>query len=142
MNFHKVYCLVNDKIGMDINTLLKECHAEIIRDDDMMRGFEARSMEIDGVLLIFLKEGLPEIREHYLILHEIGHYYCGSSERYADLFACLYLIENRIWEACYFHQYLMCNGVDRHIAHRVNDDIYRYKLSVQEEIGWRVLELQ
>lgn len=142
MNFHEIYLLVNDKANMDLNSLLKECHAEIIRDNDMMHGFEARSMEIDGVWLIFLKEGLIDIREQYLLLHELGHCYCGSSERCADLFACLYLIKNRIWDACYFHQFLMCNGADRHVAYRVNDEIYRYKLQVQEQIGWRVLELQ
>ncbi len=142
MNFDEVYHLVDGKLGLNTEDLLKECHADIIRDDDLMHGFEARSMVIDDVFLIFLKEHLVEVREQYLILHELGHYYCGSnSERCADLFACLYLIRNRVWEACYFHQYLMCHGADRQVAYRINDEIYRYKLQVQDQIGWRVVEL-
>lgn len=142
MNFDEVYHLVDGKLGLSMEELLKECHADIIRDDDLMHGFEARSMVIDDVFLIFLKEHLVEVREQYLILHELGHYYCGcNSERCADLFACLYLIGNRVWEACYFHQYLMCHGADCHVAYQINDEIYRYKLQVQDQIGWRVAEL-
>lgn len=35
----------------------------------------------------------------------------------------------------------MCNGADRHIANKINDEIYHYKLNVQQQIGWRVMEL-
>ena len=105
MKFDEIYRLVNEKTELDLNELLKECNAEIVRDNDMMHGFEA------------------------------------SSERDADLFACLYLIGNHIWEACYFQHFLMCNGADRHIANKINDEIYHYKLNVQQQIGWRVMEL-
>lgn len=141
MKFDEIYRLVNEKAELDLNEMLKECNAEIVRDNDMMHGFEARSMMIDDVFLIFLKEDMFEVRERYLLLHELGHYFCGSSERDADLFACLYLIGNHIWEACYFQHFLMCNGADRHIANKINDEIYHYKLNVQQQIGWRVMEL-
>ena len=118
MKFDEIYRLVNEKAELDLNELLKECNAEIVRDNDMMHGFEARSMMIDDVFLIFLKEDMFEVRER-----------------------CLYLIGNHIWEACYFQQFLMCNGADRHIANKINDEIYHYKLNVQQQIGWHVMEL-
>ena len=55
MKFDEIYRLVNEKAELDLNELLKECNAEIVRDNDMMHGFEARSMMIDDVFLIFLK---------------------------------------------------------------------------------------
>ncbi len=139
MTFNEIYALVEEKRTLSIEQMLKECNADIVRDNDLMRGFEARSMIIDDVFVIFLQEGLPDIRENYLILHELGHFYCDTSkERDANLFVCLYLINNQIWEDCYFQEYLVCNGADRKVADQVNDAIYSYKMDIQSQIGWRI----
>lgn len=140
MTFNEIYTLVEEKRHMSIDQMQKDCNADIVRDNDLMRGFEARSMLIDDVFMIFLQEGIPDIRENYLILHELGHFYCGTSkERDANLFACLYLIDNQIWEDFYFQEYLLCNGVDRNVANQVNDEIYGYKANIQSQIGWKIL---
>ena len=140
MTFNEIYTLVEEKRSMSIGQMLSECNADIVRDNDLMHGFEARSMIIGGTFVIFLEEGLLEVRENYLILHELGHFYCDTNkERDANLFACLYLIDNQIWEGCFFQEYLMCNGVDRMVANQVNDVIYGHKLQMQSQIGWRIL---
>lgn len=140
MTFNEIYALVEEKRNMSIEQMLRECNADIVRDNDLMHGFEARSMIIDGTFMIFLQEGLLEVREKYLILHELGHYYSGTcKERDANLFACLYLIDNQIWDDFYFQEYLMRHGADRKVANQVNDDIYGYKMYMQSQIGWRIL---
>lgn len=149
MNFKDVFNIVEIKKELSISEMLKEINADCIYDNSLTYNKEAWSIKIQDTFMIYLQENLQEIRENYLLLHELGHYYCHSicnnarcEENAANLFACLYLLNNRIWSADYFQNFLKNHGVDRNIAEKVNDQIYRYKLNVQNEIGWKVLELQ
>lgn len=150
MRFEDVYKLVESKKDLCLESLLEDCNADLIYDNDLSHGYKAWSMEIDGIFMIYLQESLIPVRERFLILHELGHRYCDSHSRFADrrkeecaanLFACLYLLQNQIWQTNFFTEFLMCNGADKNIAIYVNDRIYDYKLSLQQQMGWKMLEL-
>lgn len=150
MNFKQVYELVEAKKNLSLTEMLREECVDLVYDNDLSHGNEAWSMVVDGVFMIYLQEDIIEVRERFLLLHELGHFFCDNrsplsnrkcEESMANLFACLYLMKNQIWHDSYFYEYLLCNGCDKQIASRVNDQIYQYKLQVQSNIGWKLLEL-
>lgn len=148
MNFKSIYENVELYKSMSLKELLKEFHIKIVYDDSLCYGRDSRTVSVDGITLVFAKEGLPEEKERFLVLHEIGHLVCGCSwlrnnsanELDANTFACLYLLHNDIWESQYFRVFLKENGVPAEIANRVQERIYQFKMTERHGDDWLLME--
>lgn len=138
MCFKKIYEKVNTCLNYDVYELLKKENIDIVRDDDMTYGRQALIMSYDGMIIIFLKEGLTDQEERNLILHELGHFYfdkkCSlynkrTEENNANLFMCLYLLKNDIWNDLIFYYYLIDQGIEKKTSLFVNDQIIQYRFN-------------
>lgn len=88
--------------------------------------------------VLFLSSGLDENKKNFLTLHELGHYfieYKESISRYmqtcdkkrseftADLFACLYLLQDEeLYDVC-IPDYLIARGCPKNTAWKVYEYI-------------------
>ncbi len=148
MDFKNIYKHVESYKGASLDNLLKEFNIKIIHDDALCYTKDARMVNVDGVTLLFIKEGLSDETERFLILHEIGHLVCGSSwlrncganEMDANTFACLYLLNNQIQDAHYFQVYLKEQGVPQKIADAVQERIYQFKMAERYGNDWLIME--
>lgn len=95
-----------------------------------------KAMGIPDLSTIVVSNNLAEQEERNALLHEIGHLLFGrntylsnqhAEENKANLFMCLYLVHNEIWESEYFDTYLIYKGVSPRIARQFNDWIWQFK---------------
>lgn len=138
MCFKEIYNKVQECLNYDIYELLEIENIEIVRDNDLTYGRLARIMSYDGNTIIFLKEGLDDQQERNLILHELGHYYFDkkcflsnkrTEENNANLFMCLYLLKNDIWDDLIYYQYLINQGIEKKISMLINEMIIQYRMN-------------
>lgn len=150
MCFEKVYGKVEECKQYSVYELVNMEGIDIIRDDDLTQGRKAKMMSHEGNTIIFLQEGLSDQEEENLLLHELGHYYFDSGcsfvnkrmeENNANLFMCLFLIKNDIWQSQYFQEYLMSLGIDHKITNQVNDMIMQFKMTIIYENSWLIKEI-
>lgn len=136
MCFKEIYEKVNECLNYDVYELLKKENIDIVRDNDLTYGRKALMMSYDGFTVFFLKEGLDDQEERNLLLHELGHFYfdkkCSlynkrTEENNANLFMCLYLLRNDIWNDSIYYCYLVNQGVEKKTSMYVNEQIIQYK---------------
>ncbi len=138
MCFKDIYNKVEECLDYDLYELLEKENIDVVRDNDLVFGKCARIMSYNSMTIIFLKEGLDDQEERNLLLHELGHYYFDkkcylsnkrTEENNANLFMCLYLLKNDIWEDFIFHYFLIGQGVEKKISMSVNEQIIQYRFS-------------
>lgn len=78
-----------------------------------------------------------------VLLHEIGHCLFDRTihlankrmnQNNANIFMCLMLLRNNIWECDYFDTYLINQGVIPKVAIRFNDSVQQRKIQIKYEL--------
>lgn len=132
MSFKAIYEKVEELKDLDLGTMLKELEISIIFQDEIPMNKKAILVEN----YIIIKSELREFEYKDVLLHEIGHFLfndCSyfsnhkTEENNANLFMCLYLIHNRIWDSNYFDAFLIYEGVSPIIARKFNDQVWQFK---------------
>lgn len=138
MCFKEIYEKVDECKNYGVYELLRNENIEIVRDNDLTYGRLARIMSYDSNTIIFIKEGLTDQEERNLLLHELGHFYfdkkCSlynkrTEENNANLFMCLYILKNDIWNDLIYYCYLIEQGVEKKISMFVNEQIIQYRIN-------------
>ena len=75
MQFGKIYELVEEIKQFEIKDLIIKERIELVYDSMLCYGKECRFDANQGITAIFIKEGLQENYEKFLLLHELGHYF-------------------------------------------------------------------
>lgn len=149
MCFNEVYEKVQYCLEYDIFEILQQEKIDIVRDSDLCYGKSARLMSHQNKSIIFLQEGLSDQEERNLILHELGHFYFDSESAYknsrveetnANLFMCLYILKNDIWDYNDFQCYLINEGIDKKIAYQINEMIFQNKMAKKYGDSWLIME--
>lgn len=149
MKFKIVYEKVESLKQYSLSELINMEGIDIVRDNDLTFNRKARMMSHDNKSIIFLQEALSDQEEEILILHELGHFYFDSritlankrmEERTANLFMCLFVLKNNIWNCEYYQQYLIKKGINNGIANDVNEMIKQYKMTERYGHNWLAME--
>lgn len=78
-----------------------------------------------------------------ILFHEIGHYLFDrkthlankrTNENNANIFMCLMLLDNKIWEYDYFDAFLINCGVQPKVARTFNDSVFQRKLQIKYDL--------
>lgn len=150
MKFKIVYEKVESIKQFSLSELIYMEGIDIVRDNDLTFNRKARMMSHDNKHIIFLQEALSDQEEEILILHELGHFYFDSritlankrmEERTANLFMCLFILKNNIWNCEYYQQYLINNGINSGIANDINEMIRQYKMTERYGHNWLAMEI-
>ncbi|WP_320973832.1 ImmA/IrrE family metallo-endopeptidase [Dysgonomonas capnocytophagoides] len=142
--------------NLSVNQMVSVEGIDIIYDEALCYGRDSRIDRGYGQVVIFIKPGLPDQHENFLLLHELGHYFLhmrtGISdialqlrntrreENEANIFACLYLLDNQIHDNEYYDTYLCSVGVPVKIADYVQECIHQYKQVRRWGNKWMRLE--
>ncbi len=144
MCFKNIYNKVEELKDYSVETILAELDIVVIYTNSI-------PLNKNGIYIktntptILIRNDLSQQDEQNILLHEIGHclfdygYHISNhrkEENNANLFMCLYLINNNIWEAEYFDHYLIYKGVEPKIARQFNDRIWQYKYQVTFGIAY------
>ena len=156
MEFKKIMERVEVIKSLSTKNMLDNEGIDVIYDETLCYGRDSRIVKGYGQVVIFIKPGLPEQYENFLLLHELGHFYLhmmtGISdtalqirnilreENEANIFACLYLLNNLIYDNEYYDTYLCSVGVPVKIADYVQECIYQYKQVKRWGNKWMRLE--
>lgn len=134
MCFKDIYMKVEELKDHSISTILDNMNIDVIYQECMPLGKQAVALPENNSIVI--SNILPEQNEKNILLHEIGHLLFDkrctlanhrTEENNANIFMCLYLIHNEIWDSDYFDTYLIYNGVQPKIARRFNDSVWQFK---------------
>lgn len=149
MSFNDIYNKIEELKELNIYSIIERESIDIVYDNDVVYGRNSRIMKYGNHTIVFIKQGLDEMLERNCLLHELGHYYfdkfcfCSNKrteENNANLFMCLYLINNDIWASEHYQSYLISQGVHHKIASAVNDQIFQYKQSIIYKTNWLMRE--
>ncbi len=139
MCFKDIYNKVEELKDYSIEGILAELGVDVIYTCSIPLNKTGVYINTDNPTIL-IRNDLSKQDERNVLLHEIGHslfdYGCHISnhrkeENNANLFMCLYLINNNIWEAEYFDHYLIYKGVEPKIARQFNDRVWQYKHQVK-----------
>ena len=156
MEFKKIMEKVDDLKNLSPKDLINSEGIDVIYDEALCYGRDSRIDKGYGQVVIFINPGLPEQYEQFLLLHELGHFYLHMTtgisdaalqirnirreENEANIFACLYLLDNQIYDNEYHDTYLCSVGVPAKIADYVQEYIYQYKQVRKWGNKWMRLE--
>ncbi len=142
MCFRKIYSKVEELKYLSINELIELLQVDIKYSDNI----DCKAMYIRYIKpTIVIKSNLTSYDSNLAILHEIGHHLFNrgswllnqrTEENNANLFMCLYLLKNEIWECDFFDWHLINLGVTPSIARMFNERVYQYKLQVKYELAY------
>ncbi|MGL4362197.1 MAG: ImmA/IrrE family metallo-endopeptidase [Cellulosilyticaceae bacterium] len=142
MGFNCIYEVVEEIKDKDVHELLCDYGIEVMYVDDL---------DVDAMYIhtsrprIIIRNDLDADKTNIVLLHELGHYLFDkkswlsnqrTNENNANLFVCLHLIKNKIWEHNCFYGYLIDCGLSPKIARAFNDRTYQYKLQVKYELNY------
>lgn len=156
MEFIKIMEKVADLNSLSIKDMIESEGIDVIYDEVLCYGRDSRIDKGYGQVVIFVKPDLPEQYEKFLLLHELGHFHLHMTtgisdaalqirnirreENEANIFACLYLLDNQIYDSGYYDTYLCSVGVPSKIADYVQECIYQYKQVRKWGNKWMRLE--
>lgn len=132
MSFKEIYQKVENLKDLSIESILERYSIQVIFMDVLP--FDKLAIQCDQSIV--LKNGLKNHEYKLLVLHEIGHYlfdrkcyYCNhrTEENNANIFMCLYLVHNEIWDDQYFDEYLIYQGIEPKVARYFNDCVWQFK---------------
>ena len=118
MEFIKIMEKVADLNSLSIKDMIESEGIDVIYDEVLCYGRDSRIDKGYGQVVIFVKPDLPEQYEKFLLLHELGHFHLHMTtgisdaalqirnirreENEANIFACLYLLDNQIYDSEYY----------------------------------------
>lgn len=156
MEFIKIMEKVADLNSLSIKDMIESEGIDVIYDEVLCYGRDSRIDKGYGQVVIFVKPDLPEQYEKFLLLHELEHFHLHMTtgisdaalqirnirreENEANIFACLYLLDNQIYDSEYYDTYLCSVGVPTKIADYVQECIYQYKQVRKWGNKWMRLE--
>ena len=75
MEFKKIMERVEVIKSLSTKNMLDNEGIDVIYDETLCYGRDSRIVKGYGQVVIFIKPGLPEQYENFLLLHELGHFY-------------------------------------------------------------------
>lgn len=131
-----------DTIYMPIDDLLDSAGIHIIESERVPEQYDAMLINKD---MLFLRDNTPSPYRNFLILHELGHYFCqydkdisfaytirmsrSRAELEANTFACLYLLKDENLENTDIIELWKHRGVPEKVALKVYDYMLEQRLS-------------
>lgn len=138
MCFKDIYEKVEELKEYDLNELLENLG---------IRLFIANDIDEEALYINYLERPTILIRskkiKECVMFHEIGHYLFDrkthlankrTNENNANIFMCLMLLRNEIWEYDYFDTYLINQGVHPKTARTFNDSVHQRKLQIKYDL--------
>lgn len=138
MCFKDIYEKVEELKEYDLNELLENLD---------IRLFIANDIDEEALYINYLEHPTILIRskkiKECVMFHEIGHYLFDrkthlankrTNENNANIFMCLMLLKNEIWEYDYFDTYLINQGVQPKVARTFNDSVHQRKLQIKYDL--------
>lgn len=138
MCFKDIYEKVEELKKYDLNELLENLGIRLII---------AKDIDDEALYINYLEHPTILIKSEKLndciLFHEIGHYLFDrkthlankrTNENNANIFMCLMLLRNEIWEYDYFDTYLINQGVHPKTARTFNDSVHQRKLQIKYDL--------
>lgn len=138
MCFKDIYEKVEELKEYDLNELLENLGIRLII---------AKDIDEEALYINYLEHPTILIRnkkiKECVMFHEIGHYLFDrkthlankrTNENNANIFMCLMLLKNEIWEYDYFDTYLINRGVQPKVARIFNDSVHQRKLQIKYDL--------
>lgn len=132
MCFKDIYARADELKDLSIESILDELDIDVTYMDVLPLGKDA--MFVDKSIVV--SNHLSDEKTKVVLLHEIGHYlfdkgiHCynhRTEENNANIFMCLYLVHNEIWDSDYFDEYLIYQGVPPKVARYFNETVWQFK---------------
>lgn len=138
MCFKDIYDKVEELKEYDLNELLENLGIRLIIAKDI----DEEALYINYLEHPTILIGSKKIKE-CVMFHEIGHYLFDrkthlankrTNENNANVFMCLMLLRNEIWEYDYFDSFLINCGIQPKIARMFNDSVQQRKLQIKYDL--------
>lgn len=139
MCFKDIYEKVEDLKNYSISELIEKLNINVIVNYDI---------DCEAIYVNYLKPTIIvssyEVKD-CILLHEIGHSLFDrivhvanktTNENNANIFMCLMLLKNDIWNADFFDTYLINQGVNPKVARKFNDAVYQRKIQIKYDISY------
>lgn len=143
MCFKDIYDKVNELKDRNLYSIMDDLGVNLVYQEYVPLNKQAICIYNQATIIVSNK--LNEQQEKIVLLHELGHLLfdvgCHVSnhrteENNANLFMCLYLVHNEIWDFEFFDVYLIHEGVDPKVARQFNDRVWQYKNQVTLGISY------
>lgn len=138
MCFKDIYEKVEELKDYNLDELVEILNLKIV----VTRNLDCEAMYIDYIEQPTILIRSKTINE-CVMFHEIGHCLFDrkthlankrTNENNANIFMCLMLLRNEIWEYDYFDTYLINQGVQPKVARMFNDSVHQRKLQIKYDL--------